>query len=86
MAEHSIRAQGEQAGLVLESLLHLIKVFLDDDRSPSREVNARRQYSLHPRLSGFPYQPKTPRATPLEAERLTGQGAGTPDGLEWDLD
>jgi hypothetical protein len=47
MAEHSIRAQREQASLVLESLLHLIKVLLDDDRSPSGEVNARRHYSLH---------------------------------------
>jgi hypothetical protein len=42
MAEHSIRAHREEASLVLESLLHLIKVLLDDDRSPSGEVNARR--------------------------------------------
>jgi hypothetical protein len=42
MAEHGIRTQREQASLVLESLLHLIKVLLDDDRSPSGEVNARR--------------------------------------------
>jgi hypothetical protein len=46
MAEHSIRAQREQAGLVLESLLHLIKVLLHDDRSPSGEVNARRHLRL----------------------------------------
>ena len=47
MAEHSIRAQREQAGLVLEALLHLIKVLLDEDRWPSGEMNARRHYSLH---------------------------------------
>jgi hypothetical protein len=42
MAEHRIRAHREEASLVLESLLHLTKVLLDDDRSPSGEVNARR--------------------------------------------
>jgi hypothetical protein len=71
---------------VLESLLHLIKVFLDDDRSPSGEVNARRHYSLNLDSPVSPTQPKTPRAAPLEAERLSGRGAVTPDGLEWDLD
>jgi hypothetical protein len=47
MAEHSIGAQREQAGFVLESPLHLIKVLLNDDRSPSGEVNLSRHYSLH---------------------------------------
>jgi len=42
MAEHGIRAEREQVGLVLESLLHLIKVLVDGDRSPSGEVNPRR--------------------------------------------
>jgi hypothetical protein len=38
----SSRHQREQASLVLESLLHLIKVLLDGDRWPSAEVDVRR--------------------------------------------
>jgi hypothetical protein len=38
----SSRHQREQASLVLESLLHLIKVLLNGDRWPSTEVDVRR--------------------------------------------
>jgi hypothetical protein len=91
MAEHSIGAQREQAGFVLELLLHLIEVLLNDDRSPSGEVNLRRHFQPPPRQRACAPHPtgcrrtacKVPAGKVGQRARAQREGAALRGGLPY---